>query len=224
MDLSRVIVFIRLSRVCDKISEIKEGDIFMKMIVGLGNPGKDYEDTRHNIGFMVVDKLAREIGRDSLLWREDIKRNAYVAKIGELILVKPVTFMNNSGEAVKKLIDFYKINPSDLMVIHDDIDLPLGKIRIRELGGTAGHNGLESIIAHIKTDKFVRFRLGIGRGKEDIKRGTDQNLGHRDVIAFVLSRFNQSEAGALRKLIKYGVEAVRITLTDGLDKAMNRFN
>lgn len=196
----------------------------MKMIVGLGNPGVDYEDTRHNIGFMVIDKLAREIGRDGLAWKQDDKRMAYVAKIGDVLLVKPVTFMNNSGEAVKKLMDFYKIDSSDIWVIHDDLDLPIGKIRIRERGGTAGHNGVESIMNHVGTDKFLRFRLGIGRGKEDIKKGTDQNMGHRNVVTFVLSRFTQSEAGALKKLIKYAVEAVRIALVEGIDKTMNRFN
>lgn len=196
----------------------------MKMIVGLGNPGVDYEDTRHNIGFMVIDKLAREIGRDALAWVEDTKRLAYVAKVGDVLLVKPVTFMNNSGEAVKKLVELNKLKPSDIWVIHDDLDLPVGKIRIRERGGTAGHNGVESIMNHLGTDKFLRFRLGIGRGKEDLKKGTDQNMGHRNVITFVLSRFTQSEAGDLKKLIKRAVEAIRMTLVDGVDKTMNRFN
>lgn len=196
----------------------------MKLIVGLGNPGVEYADTRHNIGFMVVDKLAREIGRDSLLWKQDDKREAFIAKIGDVLLVKPVIFMNNSGIAVKKIVDFYKIEPSDVWVIHDDIDLPIGKIRIREKGGTAGHNGVESIMTHLGTDKFLRFRLGIGRGKEDVKKSTDLNLGHRNVMDFVLSRFTRSETGLLQKLIKYGVEAVRLSLTEGVDKAMNRFN
>ncbi len=196
----------------------------MKLIVGLGNPGGEYEDTRHNIGYMVVDKLAREIGRESLKWIEDSKRQALVAKVGEVILVKPVTFMNHSGIAVAGLANFYKIKPEEIWVIHDDIDLPLGKIRIRQGGGTAGHNGLESIIKHLGSDAFLRVRLGIGRGREDIKRNTNQNLSHQAVIDFVLSRFTQSEAGSLKKLIKYGVEAVRLILKDGIDKAMNRFN
>jgi len=196
----------------------------MKLIVGLGNPGGQYEDTRHNIGYMVVDKLAREIGRNSLNWEQDTKRQALVAKVGDIVLVKPITFMNNSGIAVSQLAGFYKIKPEDVWVIHDDIDLPLGKIRIRKGGGTAGHNGLESILKQLGSDAFLRFRLGIGRGREDIKKGTDQNLRHRAVIDFVLSRFTQSEAGSLRKLIKYGVESVRIALTEGVDKSMNRFN
>lgn len=221
MRLSRVVVYLRTG-VYGTIA--LKGRSIMKMIVGLGNPGVDYEDTRHNIGFMVIDKLAREIGRDTLAWVEDTKRLAYVAKVGEVLLVKPVTFMNNSGEAIKKLVEFYKLQPSDIWVIHDDLDLPMGKIRIRERGGTAGHNGVESIMSHLGTDKFLRFRLGIGRGKEDIKKGTDQNMGHRNVITFVLSRFTQSEAGDLKKLIKHAVEAVRMTIIDGVDKTMNRFN
>ena len=196
----------------------------MKLIVGLGNPGGQYEDTRHNIGFMVVDKLAREIGRDTLSWQKDTKRQALMAKVGEVVLVKPTTFMNNSGIAVSRVASLYKIAPVDVWVVHDDIDLPLGKIRIRKGGGTAGHNGLESIIKELGSDAFFRVRLGIGRGREDIKKSTDHNLRHRSVIAFVLSHFTQSEAGSLRKLIKYGVEAVRIALTEGVDRAMNRFN
>lgn len=196
----------------------------MKLIVGLGNPGGQYKDSRHNIGYMVVDKLAREIAREGLVWEKDDKRNAQTARVGDVILVKPLTFMNNSGIAVKKLVDFYHFDPKDVWIIHDDIDLPLGKMKIRTGGGTAGHNGLESILKSLGTDGFLRVRLGIGRGREDVKKGTDQNLRHRAVIRFVLSRFTLSEAGSLKKLIKYGVTAVRMALTDGVDKAMNRFN
>lgn len=196
----------------------------MKLIVGLGNPGGQYTDTRHNIGYMVVDKLAREIGRGALVWQQDTKRQALVAKVGDVVIVKPITFMNNSGIAVSSLAGFYKIAPDDVWVIHDDIDLPLGKIRIRKGGGTAGHNGIESILKHLGTDVFLRFRLGIGRGKEDIKKSSDQHLRHRVIIDFVLSRFTRSEAGSLKHLVKHGQEAVRIALTDGIDKAMNRFN
>lgn len=186
----------------------------MKLIVGLGNPGGQYEDTRHNIGYMVVDKLAREIGRDTLSWQQDTKRQALIAKVGDVVLVKPVTFMNHSGIAVSQVANLYKIKPEDMWVIHDDIDLPLGKIRIRKGGGTGGHHGVDSIIKEVGIDTFFRFRLGIGRGQED----------KRSVVDFVLSRFTRSEAGSLKKLIKYGVEAVRIALTDGMDRAMNRFN
>jgi PTH1 family peptidyl-tRNA hydrolase len=120
--------------------------------------------------------------------------------------------MNESGRAVAAVSEFYKIPPKDMWVVHDDIDLPLGKIRIRAGGGSGGHNGVESLIAHLKTDAFLRFRLGVGRG------------AHRSVVEFVLSRFQQGEAGEMRKLIKHGVDAVRLALEKGTDRAMNRFN
>ncbi|MCX8009329.1 MAG: aminoacyl-tRNA hydrolase [Patescibacteria group bacterium] len=195
----------------------------MKIIVGLGNIGEEYKDTRHNIGFMVVEKLAKELG-ENVQWVEDKEREAIIASIGGVIVAKPTTYMNRSGEAVKKLVAYYKVASSDIFVIHDDIDLPLGKIRIREQGASGGHNGVESIIASLNTDKFFRFRMGIGRGKEEKTKHADQNLRHRSVIQFVLSRFTRSEAGELRKLVKRGSEAVRIALLEGIDKAMNRFN
>ncbi|MBI5448953.1 aminoacyl-tRNA hydrolase [Candidatus Gottesmanbacteria bacterium] len=196
----------------------------MKLIVGLGNPGREYESTRHNIGFMVVDRLSHELGTGPVSWETDTKKNVMTAKIGDVLLVKPLTFMNASGFAVRALVDFYKLAPTDVWVIHDDMDLPLGKIRIREKGGTAGHNGVDSILQQLKSDLFVRFRLGIGRGGEAYGRQSDKNLHHRSVIQFVLSRFHQGEAGDFRKLIKHGTEAVRIALIQGIDKAMNRFN
>ena len=196
----------------------------MKLIVGLGNPGTEYKDTRHNVGFMIVDKLARELSVHAAVWKREEKFKAEVVKIDDTLLVKPITFVNQSGLAVALLVNFFKLKPDDVWVIHDDMDLPIGKLRIRTSGASAGHNGVESIIKHLKSDKFVRFRLGIGRGKDDFKKHTDRQLHHRSVIAFVLSRFGQSEAGDMRKLIKNGVEAIRIALDDGIPKAMNRFN
>lgn len=196
----------------------------MKLIVGLGNPGEKFENTRHNIGFMVVDKLARELSTTHITWQEDKDRKALIARVGDVILAKPLAFMNNSGLAVGLLIHFYKLTPDDLWVIHDDIDLSLGKIRIRQSGGTGGHHGIESIIAVIKTDKFVRFRLGIGRGKETSEDTRDKNLHHRSVIAFVLSRFTRHEAGTLKHLVKHGTESVRVALLKGLDRAMQQFH
>lgn len=196
----------------------------MKLIVGLGNPGSEYEKTRHNVGFMVADHLARELGTGPIVWDNSGKHKALITQIGDVVLVKPITFVNNSGLAVKSLVDFYKLAPTDAWVIHDDIDLPIGKIRIREKGGSAGHNGVTSIMRELKSDQFVRFRLGIGRGMESTGRSQHKNLHHRAVIAFVLSKFGQGEGGAFKHLIKHGTEAVRIALTEGLDRAMNRFN
>lgn len=196
----------------------------MQIIVGLGNIGKEYADTRHNIGFMVVEKLAKELSQSDVVWKEDPSHTALIYSVGGILLVKPTTLMNASGEAVAKLCSYYKSKPDEVWVIHDDLDLPLGKIRIREKGASAGHNGVDSVIKSLKTDSFVRFRLGIGRGKEEKIKHTDTQLHHRSVIAFVLSRFTQHEAGDMRKLVKHGTQAVRIALTEGIDKAMNRFN
>ncbi len=197
----------------------------MKLIVGLGNPGIQYENTRHNIGFMVLDKLEKELVRGTAPpWQKDEKKNVLTVRIGDLLLVKPQTFVNKSGFAVRALMDFYKLTPADIWVIHDDIDLPLGKIKIREKGGSAGHNGVISIIEHVGSDAFVRFRLGIGRGVDTTGLSENKNKHHRSVISFVLSRFRQSEAGELKHLVKHGTEAVQMALGKGIDKAMNRFN
>ena len=196
----------------------------MKLVVGLGNPGSDYESTRHNVGFMIVDKLSRKLVASEPKWKKEDKFKSEILKVSEVILVKPFTYVNQSGLAVKILKDFYKVDIDDIWVIHDDLDLPLGKLRIRIGGGSGGHNGIESIIKEVASDKFTRFRLGIGRGKEDIKKHTDRQLHHRSVIQFVLSRFGQSEAGDMRKLIKHGTEAIETALADGLERTMNRFN
>lgn len=196
----------------------------MKLIVGLGNPGEKYVGTRHNVGFEVVEKLARELGTTTAEWKFEKKHNALVAKAGEIILVKPQTFMNDSGTAVGGLLSYYKLTPADVWVIHDDMDLPMGKIRIRQGGASAGHHGVDSIIQHIKTDAFLRFRLGIGTGRENIGEHADRKLRRSKVIDFVLSKFQSSEAGAMKHLIKHSVEAVRIALFEGTDRAMNRFN
>lgn len=196
----------------------------MKLIVGLGNPGPEYESTRHNIGFMVVERLDRELATTPISWQEQKNTKSLTTRIGDVILAKPLTFMNNSGVAVGALLHYYKLSAGDLWVIHDDIDLPLGKIRIRESGGTGGHHGIESIVVALKTDVFVRFRLGIGRGRAGAASERDKNLHHRSVIQFVLSRFNRHEAGDLKNLVKHGVNAVQMALLDGLDKAQNRYH
>lgn len=196
----------------------------MKLIVGLGNPGEKYKDTRHNVGFMVVDKLAHELGGSDIQWESIAKLGALVAKAGEVVLMKPETYMNGSGVAVKKVASFYKISPEDIWVIHDDLDLPLGKIRIRVGGASAGHHGIDSVIQELGNDKFVRIRLGIGKGKSGSSVVADRQLHQSSVIRFVLSRFGQSEAGEFKHLVQHGVEAVRVGLFKGVDRAMNRFN
>lgn len=196
----------------------------MKLIVGLGNPGDKYANTRHNIGFMVVEHLAHELGKTSLEWKEEPKFHAVIARDADVLLLKPTTFMNASGVAVSSVANYYHIPASDIWVIHDDLDLPIGKIRIRTGGSSAGHNGIESIMRELKTDVFTRFRLGIGRGMEGEKKSSNKNFKRRFVIDFVLSKFRSGEAGELKHMVKHGAEAVRIALLQGLDRAMNRFN
>jgi PTH1 family peptidyl-tRNA hydrolase len=164
---------------------------------------------------MVVDKLEKELAKGvPPTWQKDEKKNVLTVRFDDLLLVKPQTFMNKSGFAVKAMMDFYKLTPADVWVVHDDIDLPLGKIKIRGKGGSAGHNGVQSIIDQLKTDTFIRFRLGIGK----------EATSHRAVISFVLSRFRQNEAGSFKHLIKHGADAVQMALLQGIEKTMNRFN
>ena len=186
----------------------------MKIFVGLGNPGAEYSKTKHNVGFMLADELAKNFGAE--IWRE--KFNALIAETffeGEKILiVKPQTFMNLSGEAVGAITDFYKIFAEDLVVAHDDMDLPVGMIRLRPKGSGGGHHGVESIIQHLGGEKnFARVRIGIGR--------PPQNWS---VNNHVLSPFNSEDAEKISDAIKNLVPAVKCIFQNGIDFAMNKFN
>lgn len=200
----------------------------MKLIAGLGNPDSKYTYTRHNIGYMVVEKLAKQIlpvEKSEKAWVGDKKFTAEICKVeNSLILVKPHTYMNRSGIAIAALSNYYNIEIADIWIIHDDIDLPLGKIRIRQGGSSGGHNGVESIIQNLPSADFIRFRLGIGRGKLDIKKTTDINLSRQGIEKFVLSPFKDREGGDATKMIKNAVKAVVLTLDEGLEKVMNRYN
>lgn len=136
----------------------------MKIIVGLGNPGEKYKNTRHNVGFMLLDKYARET---NLSWSMDSKLNALIIKTSQFMLIKPQTFMNNSGDTVSKAINYYQAVPDDLVVIHDDVDLELGRTVFRKGMGSAGHHGIEDIMQKIGTKDFWRLRVGVGRPQED---------------------------------------------------------
>ena len=197
----------------------------MKLIVGLGNPGDEYKNTRHNLGFMTLDEYAKKHLGPQISWNEDKKFKAEIIKLSpELWLVKPQTYMNHSGMAVTLLANFYKIKPWDIWAVHDDIDLPVGKIRIRRGGASAGHHGIESIIKILGTSDFLRFRMGIGRGKLNKTKTADQNLHRREIEKYVLSLFNQREGSELKHLIKKATEALELSLDKGIEKAMNRFN
>ena len=186
----------------------------MKIFVGLGNPGKEYATTKHNVGFMLADKIAAELGAEN--WRENF--NAQIAETffeGEKILiVKPQTFMNASGEAVGPLTDFYKVDAKNLIVAHDDMDLPVGKIRLRPSGSGGGHHGIESIIQFLGGEKkFPRVRIGIGRPP-----------ANWTVNGHVLSPFNSEDAEKISSTLAELVPAVICIFREGIDNAMNKFN
>ncbi len=202
----------------------------MKLIVGLGNPGKKYENSRHNIGFMVLDKLLQKIAPvGKTKWKEIpyLKSKVFVLD-SEIVLAKPQTMMNASGYAVEKLITNYKILIEDLWVVHDDLDLPLGKIKIARRRGSAGHHGVESIIQRIKTDDFVRFRLGIGRplkeGKWAVGEGrlVNKNVKHKEVEEYVLEEFSGKEKVEVEKMIKKTVELLISAFSCGLEKTISQ--
>lgn len=203
----------------------------MKLIVGLGNPGEKYERTRHNLGFMVLEHFLKDfepvretVWSNEEKFKSDIAQIEWQPKRGELqkvILAKPKTFMNNSGMAVRLISDFYKIAPIDIWIVHDEIDLPLGSMKMRFGGASAGHHGVNSIMENLNTDKFWRFRMGTGikNQKLNIKY---QKL--KNVEDFVLAEFSGAERGKLKDLIKRGAKAIAMGLEEGLERAMNRFN
>lgn len=203
----------------------------MKLIVGLGNPGEKYERTRHNLGFMVIEKFLKDfqsakntVWENSAKFKSDIAQIEWQPKHGDLekvILAKPKTFMNNSGLAVRLLTTYYKLQSIDVWIVHDDIDLPIGNMKIRFGGSAAGHHGIESIIENLKTDKFWRFRLGIGQVNSKFKV---QSAKLKNVEDYVLGNFTGQEKGKLKALVKRGVEAIETSLEDSLESAMNRFN
>ncbi|KKR33297.1 MAG: Peptidyl-tRNA hydrolase [Candidatus Gottesmanbacteria bacterium GW2011_GWC2_39_8] len=197
----------------------------MKLIVGLGNPGVKYESTRHNIGFMVIDELLNDLTpKKKSVWTNENKYQGKMVRIDDLLLLKPQTYMNRSGGSVALVKNFYKIEFEDIIVLNDDIDLPLGKIRIRKGGASAGHNGVKSIIDHLASPEFIRVRFGIGRGMLSLGKSDAKNMHRQSVEQYVVSLFYENEAGEARKMIKRGVEAVETLLKDGLEKAMNKFN
>ena len=194
----------------------------MLLIVGLGNPGPKYETTRHNIGFMVVDKVVKDMDIAGETWQKNDEFKSHIFKKGDLVFAKPQTFMNASGVAVRKLAKFYKVEQKNIWVIHDDIDLTLGKIRIKIGGGSAGHHGIESIHREVGEGDFVRFRMGVGRG-QDPKRSSLGAIRHR-IEKFVVSAFTIHEEAEVRKMVKHGAKAVQLALNKGLDRAMNEYN
>lgn len=185
----------------------------MKCIVGLGNPGLKYRKTRHNIGFMIIDELANRFQAKL----KDKKFNGHYSIVnikGErVLLLKPQTFMNLSGECIRPLIDYYKIDLDDILVIYDDLDLPTGKIRLRKRGGHGGHNGVRSTIDHLGTEKFKRLRFGIGRPTTA-----------KPIVDYVLEKFSKKDLEEVNVGIQLAADACEAWLTKPFDEVMNEYN
>ena len=184
----------------------------MVVIVGLGNPGKKYENTRHNIGFITVDLLAERHGIK-------INKIKHKALVGEgtisdqkVLLVKPQTYMNLSGNSVREIMEYYKVDIENLLIIYDDIDIPTGAVRIRKKGSAGTHNGMRSVIYDLQSDQFPRIRIGMGLDKK------------MDLKDFVTGGFTKSEKGLLEKAVAHSADAVECFLRSGIDKAMNEYN
>ncbi|OEH84340.1 aminoacyl-tRNA hydrolase [Desulfuribacillus stibiiarsenatis] len=185
----------------------------MKLIVGLGNPGTQYRNTRHNAGFFLVDELAKKLG-------VSVEQSKFKGLIGEarlgqekVLLLKPQTYMNLSGESIRAAMEWHKLGPEDILVAYDDMDIELGKIKFRPKGRPGGHNGIKSIIAHLGTDEFARLKIGIGR-----PQGVD-------VVSYVLTNFTQDERSEIDGAILKGIEGVDCFIeTSNIQESMNKFN
>lgn len=202
----------------------------MKLIVGLGNPGVKYESTRHNVGFMILEHFLKDmepVNKSNWDTNEKLKSEIYlmdyVSKSGveeKVILVRPQTYMNNSGMAVGLIANYYKVKPEDIWIVYDELDLPLGAMKIRQGGGAAGHHGVESIIAALKTDKFWRFRMGIGMSSAHDELAKHKMKGE-DVV---LKGFKGGEASKARIMMKRGSKALQAALEKDIESAQNQFN
>jgi PTH1 family peptidyl-tRNA hydrolase len=189
----------------------------MKLIIGLGNPGTGYAGSRHNIGFMCLSAFAGEHGITFDKKQGQARVGSGLIGDTKVVLARPQTYMNTSGQAVEYLVKWYKIELDDLIVIHDDLDLPLGKIRIRKSGGAAGHHGIESIVDWLGNPDFIRIRVGIGRPQTP-------ESSEDAVIRFVLSNFSEAEKKVIMPVISRVAESLDSLVIAGLEAAMNKFN
>jgi len=186
----------------------------LKLIVGLGNPRAEYRETRHNVGFKVIDALA-DRWRIGDQWREKFDALHMKTTVGDeaVIIAKPITFMNLSGHALGDLLRFFKIETGDLLVVVDDINLELGRLRARSAGSAGGHNGLKSVIAELGTEEFARLRIGVGRGD-----------ARRDLADHVLAKFDPEERSDVAEAVGRSADAAELFVTEGIGAVMNRFN
>lgn len=189
--------------------------IIPQLIIGLGNPEEKYENTRHNIGFEAVDLLAKSW---QLSWQQNKRfQGLFTEGTGmnnkKIRLLKPLTYMNRSGEAVRAVIDWYKLSPESILVIYDDMDLPLGRIRLRLSGSAGGHNGIKSIISHLSSQDFPRLRIGIGKSNQK-----------KETISHVLGRFSLDETQVMSKVLELVKDTVKSSFKEGVEKAMSLYN
>ncbi len=184
----------------------------IKALIGLGNPGKQYKNTRHNVGFMVADLVASAL-KCGKKYKEKCFSHIIECIDHDLLIVKPQTYMNNSGVAVKNLLDDYRLKPDEILVVYDDLDLPLGTLRLKKKGSSGGHRGVKSIIDYIKTEDFPRLKVGIGRP-----------ANKKDVVNYVLSPFTKEEKFILDKVLSSATECILNVLKYGVDKAISQCN
>ena len=189
--------------------------IIPQLIVGLGNPGTKYAQTRHNVGFDLLDILAKrwQIGFSDRKQFQGIYGEGFGSHNAKIRLLKPQTFMNLSGQSVRSTIDWFKLAPESVLVVYDDLDLPLGKIRLRLSGSAGGHNGMKSIITHLGTQNFPRVRIGIGK-----------SCGEKDTISHVLGKFSATEVPIVSDVIYLVNDAIEMSLKQGMEKAMSLYN
>ena len=184
------------------------------LVVFLGNPGRKYENTRHNVGFMTADVMEKDL--DIRLWRVHFRSLTAKCRVGgeQVLLMKPQTYMNLSGEAVIQAAKFYKIPADHVLVVMDDVSLPVGKMRIRAKGSAGGHNGIKSLIQHLKSDQFPRIKIGVGAPPHP----------DYDMADWVLGKFQGQDAGEIAEVTKRAAEAIPVLIRDGVSAAMNQFN
>ena len=185
----------------------------MYLIAGLGNPSKTYEGTRHNVGFSMIDALADAFQIDVTTKKHKAIVGRGVIEGMKVILAKPQTYMNLSGESIREIVDFYKIDPENMIIIYDDISLDVGRLRIRKKGSAGGHNGIKNIIAHLGTDVFPRIKVGVGEKPQGW-----------DLADYVLSKYSKEEQQALREASDNVIGAVKLMVMDNIDAAMNQYN
>ena len=185
----------------------------MYLIVGLGNPEEDYSKTRHNMGFNAINKLAKQVGIEVNKKKFKGLYGTGIIENEKVILLKPQTYMNLSGESIREIIDFYKIKPEEIIVIYDDMDIEPGIIKIRKQGGAGGHNGMKSVISHLNTQNFARIRVGIGM---------PQNK--EDSISYVIGAMKKQDEEILELATDKAKDAILEIIKNGIDKAMNKFN